>query len=424
VEVKENMDNRKKQSYASKLMNCVKDDNATSPFDEEYIDLDLKVKGDTSFMLDTHKYMGLRKELLEKEQWDKKFTEEYIDKALMDFLFRVREENSNRNALAYFSELVSKIEDYSQEQIVYIPLSGVKLDIESFEIGNVKLFSMTDELYDSLVNQLETTMANSERTAEQKQKSIQLWLGDLKDCVCAEYRCVAEPDKARNRAIEECQRAFDFLRFSIHMMGQDHLRLAVGFLGEVNPHILTIPVISSDSEHFLISSHRVGPLTHFVIDSKTVDTMQELGIFHVAELLSQELAEDSFGVAVLRGLRWFSNAQIQLVSENQLLNLMTCLETFLTRRGIEQITNTVAEGVAFVLGSNVAESRWLKSRIHDFYEYRSRVSHGGHSAIPDSLLKEFKDIVGKFLMYMIQKLGVFELRKDLDEWIEKQKFGG
>jgi len=144
------MDNSKKQSYASKLMGCTKDDNPTSPFDEEYIDFDLQVKGDTSFMLDTDKYVKLRKDLLEKEHWDEKFTEEYVDKALRNFLFRVREENSNRNALVYFSELVNEIEGYTQEQIVFVPLSGIKLSVETLEVGNIKLFFMQEEKFNAL----------------------------------------------------------------------------------------------------------------------------------------------------------------------------------------------------------------------------------------------------------------------------------
>jgi len=252
---------------------------------------------------------------------------------------------------------------------------------------------------------------------------IQNWIGNLKNHVCAEYRCIAEPDRARERANEECQRVFDLLHFLIHKMGQAHYKVTVGHLGDVSRYMRTIPVFSSDGQQFNISSQAIGPMTEFSIDPQTVNKMEELGISQVAKLLKQNLEAESFGETVLRGLRWFSNAYIQVVKENQFLNLMTCLETFLTRRGMEQITNTVAEGVAFVLGTGLTERKQLKERIVAFYNYRSRISHEGHSAILSSDLKEFTNIVGNFLGKMIQKLDEFKTRKDLDEWIENQKFG-
>ena len=103
-------------------------------------------------------------------------------------------------------------------------------------------------------------MTQPEQTQEQIQQRVQLWLKDLKEGVCAEYRCIAEPDRAGERAEEGCQRIFDLFRYSIHMMGQDHYRIAVGRRGEVNRFVRSTPVISSDGERFVISSRTIGPL--------------------------------------------------------------------------------------------------------------------------------------------------------------------
>ncbi len=152
--------------------------------------------------------------------------------------------------------------------------------------------------------------------------------------------------------------------------------------------------------------------------------MERFGVFKVAEILKQEIDERSFGETLLRGIRWFSNAQIQVVKENQYLNLTSCLETFLTPGDPnDKISNTIAEGVAFVLGNGQKERRQLKKKIKDLYDKRSRVSHGGHSAIPTSDLEALRRITGDFLSQMIQRMDEFRTRNDLDEWIEDQKFG-
>ena len=415
------MDTNKLRSYASRLISCAIDNNPSSPYQEDNRRTDLMVRGDIEFLLDVDKYKQLRKDLLEKEQWEEKFSEEFIDKALRNILFRIREEHTNKNAFLYLQELVQEVKTYSTEQIVYIPLAGIKLNVEALRIGNIKLFSMTDSQFNNIAKQVGGLISNQAGTAEQKQQLISIWLRDLKGNICAEYRCIADSDRAEERAYAECQRVFDLIRFAIHIMGQDHYRATVGFLGEISRSNLTIPVISSDAQSFAINSSTKGPLAPFNIDSRTIERMEELGIFRVAELLKQKLKEDSFEETLLRGIRWFSNAQVQVVRENQLLNLTTCLETFLTRRGMEQITNTVAEGVAFVLSTNLVERKRMKGRILDFYNLRSRISHEGRSAVLSSELEEFKSIVGNFLKTMIQKIDTFRTNKDLADWIETQK---
>ena len=105
------------------------------------------------------------------------------------------------------------------------------------------------------------------------------------------------------------------------------------------------------------------------------------------------------------------------------MNLTSCLETFLTPGDPnEKISNSIAEGVAFVLGNGRVERRQLKEKVKDLYNKRSRVSHGGHSAIQTSDLEALRTITGNFLNQMIQRMDEFQSRDALNEWIEEQKF--
>jgi hypothetical protein len=415
-----------KRSYTTRLMACLSDyQEQSSPFEPDTRRTDLLLYSDNdASVLDLDKYETLRRQLLEKEGWGEKFTEEYIDKALKQLFRRLKQEDNNRNALANFTELVDEVENYAQEHIVYLPVSGIEMQIDRLPIGNITLIQMTDEFYESLAKKIEATLTKPERTQEQIQQFAQRWLKDFKEGVCAEYCCIAEPDRANERAEEECQRIFDLFRYSIHMMGQDHYRVAVGRLGEVNRFVRSTPVISSDGQSFVISSRAIGPLAFFRIAPDTIESMKQLGVFGVAELLKQKIDERSFGEILLRGIRWFSNAQIQGVKENQYLNLTTCLETFLTPGDPnEKISNTIAEGVAFVLSNEREKRKQLKKKVKDLYNKRSKVSHGGHSAVLDSDLKVLRTITGDFLSQMIQRIDEFQTRNDLEEWIEDQKFG-
>lgn len=90
---------------------------------------------------------------------------------------------------------------------------------------------------------------------------------------------------------------------------------------------------------------------------------------------------------------------------------------------MKKISNTIAEGVAFVLSNEREKRKQLKKKVKDLYNKRSKVSHGGHSAVLDSDLKVLRTITGDFLSQMIQRIDEFQARNDLEEWIEDQKFG-
>jgi Apea-like HEPN len=423
------MDQRTTRKYTSRLMACLSfhGREQSPPFEQDALRIEtLASEEHRAFVLDLNKYETFRRHLLEEENWGEKFTEEYIDKELRRlFLFRrLKEEGDNTKALHHFTELVNKIENYAQKHIVYVPLSGIQLDVDPFSIGNVTL-RRTEALYEDLAKKLEDASNTEGRTKEQIHHSVSLWLKDLKESsVCAEYWCIAEPNRVDERAEEECQRIFDLFRYSIHMMGRDGYRIAIGRRGDASRFIRSTPIISLDGQRFSVFSRVIGPLALFHIEPDSIARMEQFGVFKVAEILKRKIEEKSFGEILLRGLHWFSNAQIQIVKENQYLNLTSCLETFLTSGDSnDKISNSVAEGVAFVLKNEREERKELKKKVKTLYDKRSRVSHGGHSAITTSDLEALKTIVGDFLYQMIQRMDHFQTRKDLDEWLEDQKFG-
>lgn len=410
--------------YADLLVNTVLSeiDDVSSPAHPTNIPTRKFVSKDNVYIIDKNKFeKKLLRPLLEVEGWGKKFTETYIEKSLRVILFRTCEEGKkkrNSRAQKYFTELVNEVEDYSRERIVYIPLDNIQLRFDSLELGPITLINMTDELFQILTNHIENTLVNAEMTPEMKQQSSQLWIQDLRGNVCARYFCIAEPDRAAERAQEECQRIFELMRFAIHMLGRDHYRIAIGRKHEVSRFWQTTPVFSKDGEQFSSASITIGPLAPFIIEPQIMQRLEEIGIFKVAGILTEEVDEDCFHETLLRSIRWFSNAQTQVIKENQFLNLMTCLETFLVTRGTEEITQSVARGVAAVLKTTHEDRELMKRKVVDLYEHRSSISHGGRSAMLISDLEELRDIVGDFLAIMIQRSDEFKTRKDLDTWIE------
>src|SRR5260221_11188808 len=110
----EPMNQNAKRSYTTRLMACLKDyQEQSSPFEPDKRRTDLLLYGDNdASVLDLDKYEILRRQLLEKEGWGEKFTEENIDEALKRLFRRSKQEGNDRKGLAYFTELVDRAENY------------------------------------------------------------------------------------------------------------------------------------------------------------------------------------------------------------------------------------------------------------------------------------------------------------------------
>ncbi len=132
-------------------------------------------------------------------------------------------------------------------------------------------------------------------------------------------------------------------------------------------------------------------------------------------------ALSDFERVLLRGLHWFGNALPQKEPENELLSLVTCLETFLTPRDGNPIGTAIAEGVALLLGNTLDERKKLKKRVKDLYGKRSSVSHGGEKAVLESDLIELREIAKNFIQRMISLGKRIQSQKELLEMIEDQK---
>lgn len=412
------MDEKTIKSYADRLVNMttVVPYDHSAPHENSHLCTHYSIyTNEFVYMVDARRYQReLLKPLLESERWGEKCTEAYIQEALWAILrqaLQLGRKGVNGRTQKAFAELVTKVENYSRRYTIYIPLSNIQLDIETLTIGDVTLFTMTEALFEEIVAHVTKFMKNEE--------ALDSWLRNLQNTVCAKYICQAYDDRARERGIEACEQVLELLRFALQRTGQDRLSITIGLLHEVPWYIRTIPALSP--EGVSLSGKVMGPLTPFNIDQTILNQLEEVGIFKVASLFQQDIETDSFHDVLLRGIHWFSNAQKQRIKENQFLNLTTCLETFLGKG--EDITQTVACGVAVVLKATQEERRTLWRREKDLYEHRSCLSHGNRSTMLESDLADLWSIAGEFLACTIQRMDEFSQQKDaLKKWIKAQKF--
>ena len=371
-------------------------------------------------------YEDVCRQLLKRQDWSSKFSEKYIDSKLHRVLAELLENDDVSKASEYIDKLIYELENFSDEQLVLLPLTGIVMFVPSLELGRITLRNISLSDTEELFIPYKTNLAESGLTPTEQAQGVQRLRQEIypvvQGKVCAEFRVIAEAQRAIERAEEECRRVLDLLRYAIPLIFSRGYQFKIGLWKEAMRDSSETLVLTQQSPLFVKSSKLVGSNADFILNEQTVQLLERIGVFEMAKILKKPIGEmQGFEETLLRGIHWFANAQIQIERENDLLGLMTCLETFLTSENSDKISNTVAEGVAFVLGNTLEERKHLKKQIKAFYNKRSRISHGGQKAILDSDLEELRTLTGVFLAKMIQGKKEFKERKDLDEWIEWQK---
>jgi hypothetical protein len=93
----------------------------------------------------------------------------------------------------------------------------------------------------------------------------------------------------------------------------------------------------------------------------------------------------------------------------------------LNRKDSGPIANTVAEGVAFLLATDLVTRKAVKSQVARLYGLRNKISHGSHGEILQEDLKRLSVLARDFIYQLVWFEEQFSTRAELAEWIETQR---
>ncbi len=371
-------------------------------------------------------YNNLLKDLLRQGAWGEKFSESYISNHIRDVIVKTIKDEKLDNLTAYFEELINGLDGYSQEQVVLVPVANVVMVGGVLPIGYIILKRIDDKRIDELMGRIALVINASELSGEEKKNRIQMarkvFLSPINGKVCAEYKVVAEPRRAKELAEEELRRALDLFRFSMPALYHDSLNCLIGLEGEIIQGSRSTLIISSDAKSFSAPSELVGALQPFELSPGNVDIMKGIGVFGLSDIL-KKVETTEFERFLLHGIHWYSDSIMQIKLENKLTSLMSCLETLLNpKESLSSITSAIAEGVALICAKETESRIKIDKRIKELYRKRSALSHGGEKEILSADIEELRMLAHAFLRNMIDKLGEFKVQSDLFEWIKILKY--
>jgi len=372
-------------------------------------------------------YEKIVETLLTNSTWSAKFSESYIDGHIRVLLATLVKEQSGARAPSLLASLVTELDTYDEEHVVYVPVVNVLMQDDTLLIGNVVLHKTTDAAIEDMAHKVEAILAaNLDTTPEEKVATMQtvrqMTFDPLKGAVLAEYTTIAEPNRAKERAVEETRRVLDLFYYAIPVLYPDAWNVTIGLMGDVFPSQRVTPVFSKHNDSFSLQLERTGPLVALHLNPEHIQRMTAIGVFTMSAVLQKPDPTD-FEMVLLRAIHWIANAHQQIEKENELLNLMTCLEAFLTPRDGSPIRTAIADGVAIILGSNLESRKAIKKSLLAIYGKRSRTSHGGKEAVLAADIAYLRTVALHLTATMIKRKDEFPLQQALFDWIEDQRLG-
>lgn len=377
---------------------------------------------DSVIFIPRQMYLELEKfcqEMLKvKKEWQDKYSEEYVGELLTPLIFKVARESSKEEISNTFDQVVNSLDTYSEEQIVLLPLTHIQIDSTISSNISFGSFTLCRASEDNL-HRLQAYLDTPHQIDMLGQLYHQTFLSGRQ---YAQFHIVAEPSKAMRQAEIKFQPYSDLLRYTIDSLEERGQVSSLNFLGGgVSYGLIAFSKLQITNE-----ARGTFSLASFNITQERLKQMEQMGIFHVADIIAKE-TKTKFEETLLRGIHWFANALVQTDNYNKFLSLVISAEVFFSTKDVDRIGQTVSEGIAFFLGENKEKRKELKTKFNKFYQLRGKVAHGDQSSISDIEVNNLKDIVKKFLSEMINRTrdqtNHFENKDDLVMWIEEQKFG-
>jgi hypothetical protein len=411
--------------------------------------------------------------LLNDQIYAGKFSEEYLEKLLKEkmtaMIHDLREQITSDirpQALAHktVEDIFSELDNYTTYVTVYLPVSGIDLQLEEeeIELGNITLQKMTKKKSEEIQSYITSAMMASQHTPEEKQALIQYFGNDLRRIlieknqpIYAIYRVIAEPIQAEKRAKEECYKVFDLLRYALPIFSTLYpmdfsvpkkyfdndkvetnkyaqrekqaqavtsksvsfgLETEIGTYSNLTSNI----IILRDPPGLNWKYSRNEPPRSFKIDAHTIEGLKFAKVFEASEIIQKEEAsQTNFERCILRSIHWFANAHTSMQPKYILLSLMSSIEAFLNPPDHTKVTSAIIEGVAALEGTKGYTYR--KKRIEKLYDKRSALSHGDLTDIMERDISELRAIAFYLIHQMLQRTDEFTTQEQLFESIKKMR---
>ncbi len=311
--------------------------------------------------------------------------------------------------------------------IVYVEISGIRLELPEFEIGPVRIVPSSHRDIDA--HRLEIKDANGSSP------------DPIADGVLlARVEVAGEPNYAGEVGREQAQIALDCLQT---MTIQENRAAFDGSFGFVLSCCEPMPLIScrhwmySDREPTWTSNSACGPYVattdprlNLPLNERTIARIQERGFAFVCDLLG-EPKPSPFDEGALGAIRWIAAAIRERDLTRKYLAFYIALEALFSRddwatrksTGYNSPAVPVDEGIAFLLGSETEERIRIVKRVRELSQTRNMIVHRGYTVVERGDLLSLAGYSWNCCINAIKMRSRFREESSFRQWFLRNRFG-
>jgi len=298
----------------------------------------------------------------------------YIELSLIEWL---EDAQVNGPSRPWSDVLVEALHRDVKPWRLLVPLEGIAIE-EPFSVGSVGFGFFTREYFERVYTRAQSKGISADDLAALRRK-----YDSYQGVVYASFECTAEPQRAKERALDEVEKVLALMRF-FHGAALDvRLHCPLGRMGGLIPHQAHF-FLEADGE-LRRTFHELSRWGHDLSLSR-VELRQAMndGLAKVEQLLRATDRND-LQTRVLDAMALFSGGLLFPGIEHRLIHALVAVESLLLKSPNEPIVGSLVPRLAHVAGSTIEQRREIVSDLRDVYEVRSSYVHHGKQPRPESI---------------------------------------
>ncbi|HEY1680964.1 MAG TPA: hypothetical protein VGF98_04960 [Candidatus Tumulicola sp.] len=362
-----------------------------------------------------------------KKDWLSKWSAEHINKRFLSAIGYIHyKKPEQKDAIELLRGVAEEFDVAPMTWKSYHSLGGVFFEGE-FSFGDVRCFRMIDSEYDAFLESLKTGLSETIDTEEMRAAHSKIWTEELskfQGMPCVEVKIAGADDDEflGTLASRKLEVAVDFLQLMVDVTTKGPATVIVA---DVLPYDVPSRVIFSDHGGLGKLNKSFKHTHRATLSAGSLDRMRELGFQPLIEKLHCDASrlsdlEETF----MRSMHWVADSRRQGNPENSVTSAMTSIEMFFSKEQEAPITRDVSEGVAMLLGKDLAQRRYLRKTVGRLYGFRSKVSHTGSRNVSDEDVIEARNIAVNLLERICQLSTKLQTRVQVSELLADNRMEG
>jgi DNA polymerase III delta prime subunit len=329
----------------------------------------------------------------------------YIFETIIDWIISAYAEINIGTMTDY---LISEGNKIITDNEIWIPINELYIQSE-ITIGRVQIRTITKQMIDEYLERLQIS-------DEMFLKKIRR----LQGLAAGVIKVKAEAQRANEIAFEEVGLAISIIRIFSNCNLSPKLMSYCDFFNNANIKTRVDLRVADEKIIGYSTSVERKQDPRMCLDNRAIAGIMEIGLADICAIISKEDKTD-YEEAVLNSLLLYSKSSLMAEPSDKLVYMLSALESFLLRNGVEGIIESISNRLAFSIGNDLDERKKIVKNVKDTYSIRSKFIHHGQSISDLEVLRDFMRHIWIFFTTLPKLRDTYSSREDFINDLEERK---